>query len=152
MDRFLLNYCTSFGLGYVSKFPGTLASFVILIPLWFIIEKFYSIVVILTIFFSILSYLILKKVLIKLKNKDPSYIIIDEYIGQTVAILFCNQNIVEFLLAFILFRIFDIFKPFPINYFDKKKNAYGLIMDDILAGLFSGFIIILISWKWDLNL
>ena len=152
MDRFLLNYCTSFGLGYVSKFPGTLASFVILIPLWFIIEKFYSIVVILTIFFSILSYLILKKVLIKLENKDPSYIIIDEYIGQTVAILFCNQNIVEFLLAFILFRIFDILKPFPINYFDKKKNAYGLIMDDILAGLFSGFIIILISWKWDLNL
>ena len=125
MDRLLLNYCTSFGLGYVSKFPGTLASFIILIPLWFLIEKFYLFIVILTIFFSILTYLILKKVLIKLKNKDPSYIIIDEYIGQTVAILFCNQNIFEFLLAFILFRIFDIFKPFPINYFDKKKMLMG---------------------------
>ena len=146
MDRFLLNFCTSFGLGYVSKSPGTLASFLILIPLWFTIEKYYSMIIFFIIFFTIISYLILKKILTKLKNKDPSYIIIDEYIGQTVAILFCNQNIFEFFLAFIFFRVFDILKPFPINYFDKKKNAYGLIMDDILAGLFSGFVIILVKW------
>jgi len=151
MDRFFLNFCTSFGLGYISKFPGTLASFTILIPLWFIIEKYYFFVIFTLICFSILSYFILEKVLVKLDNKDPSYIIIDEYIGQTIAILFCNQNITEFILAFILFRFFDINKPFPINYFDAKKNAFGLIMDDFLAGFFSGFIIIFLKWILNLN-
>ena len=123
MDKFLLNYCTSFGLGHVSKFPGTLASLTILVPLWFIIEKYYFTIIFFLVCFSVLSYFILNKVLINLENKDPNYIIIDEYIGQTVAILFCNQNIIEFIIAFILFRAFDILKPFPINYFDEKKKC-----------------------------
>ena len=71
---------------------------------------------------------------------EPSYIVIDEYIGQSIAILFCEQNILEFVSAFFLFRFFDIIKPFPINYFDKQNTSFGLLMDDITAGLIAGII------------
>ena len=90
MDRFLLNYCTSFGLGYVSKFPGTLASFIILIPL-------------------------------------------NAYAAETKKVS-CNQLIFDYILAFIGFRVLDIFKPFPVSYFDKIKNSYGVLLDDLMAG------------------
>ena len=58
--------------------------------------------------------------------------------------IFCNEVLFEYVIAFILFRFFDILKPFPINYFDKLKNPFGVIGDDILAGLISGLIIFLI--------
>ena len=86
-------------------------------------------------FFFTVSY-----VLKDIEDKDPSYIVIDEYIGQSIAILFCEQNILEFVSAFFLFRFFDIIKPFPINYFDKQNTSFGLLMDDITAGLIAGII------------
>ena len=58
--------------------------------------------------------------------------------------MFCNESLIEYLFAFLLFRFFDILKPFPINYFDKIKNPIGVIGDDILAGFLSGLIILLI--------
>ena len=68
-------------------------------------------------------------------DKDPKYIVCDEYLGQSIAIFCCNQILLDYLIAFILFRLFDIIKPFPINYFDKMKNVTGLLMDDVVAGL-----------------
>ena len=78
------------------------------------------------------------------KKKDPSYIVIDEHIGQAVALLFCNETILNYLLAFILFRFFDILKPFPINYFDRIDNSFGIIADDIAAGLISGIALVIL--------
>lgn len=71
-----------------------------------------------------------------MENKDPKFIVLDEYIGQAVALIFCRQDILDYLIAFIGFRFLDILKPFPINYVDKIKNAYGVIFDDLLAGFF----------------
>ena len=81
------------------------------------------------------------------KNKDPGEIIIDEFLGQSIPIYLyeishgtnkeSDEAIVYYALFFILFRYFDIMKPFPINYFDKNfKNSFGVIMDDICAGLY----------------
>lgn len=139
-----LNLCTSFGIGYLTKFPGTLASFIILFPLWFLLKinillLILGLLILLTVSFFAVSY-----VLKFSYDKDPSHIIIDEYIGQSVAIIFCEQNILEFLTAFLLFRFFDIIKPFPINYFDKQNTAFGLLFDDILAGFITGVIVYLI--------
>ena len=66
---------------------------------------------------------------------DPKYVVCDEHIGQAIAIIFCNQKVLEYFIAFLLFRILDIFKPYPISYFDKLKNVSGVILDDVLAGL-----------------
>ena len=81
------------------------------------------------------------------ENKDPGEIIIDEFIGQSIPIYLYeishgtektfDQAIVVYIVCFILFRFFDIVKPFPVSYFDQKhKNSFGVVMDDICAGLY----------------
>ena len=81
------------------------------------------------------------------ENKDPGEIIIDEFIGQSIPILLyemshgndkqSDEAIIFYGVCFILFRYFDIVKPFPVSYFDKKhKNSFGVIMDDVFAGFY----------------
>ena len=86
-------------------------------------------------FFSILSYYFIKILIQNKTEKDPKFIIVDEYIGQSIALIFCNEEISEYLISFLLFRFFDILKPYPIKYFNNIKNASGVILDDIVAGL-----------------
>ena len=81
------------------------------------------------------------------KNKDPGEIIIDEFLGQSIPIYLYeishgttkenSEAIIYYVLFFLLFRYFDIMKPFPVSFFDKNfKNSFGVIMDDICAGLY----------------
>ena len=81
------------------------------------------------------------------KNKDPGEIIIDEFIGQSIPLYLYeishgtekspNEAIIFYGICFVLFRYFDIFKPFPVSFFDKNfKNSFGVIMDDVCAGLY----------------
>ena len=82
-----------------------------------------------------------------LPNKDPKEIVIDEFIGQSIPICLyeiahdipkeTEQALKFYFIMFILFRIFDIAKPFPVSYFDKNfNNSFGVIMDDVCAGLY----------------
>ena len=135
-DKISDQFCSSFGLGYISKFPGTLASIVILPVVWLIKSSFgLSALLLFIFFFSILSYFFIALSINKKKDKDPSSIIVDEYIGQSIALIYCNEVIFEYLIAFILFRFFDIVKPFPINLLNKIKNAFGVLIDDVVAGI-----------------
>jgi len=135
-DKISDQFCSSFGLGYISKFPGTLASIVILPVVWLIKSSFgLSALLLFIFFFSILSYFFITLSINKKKDKDPSSIIVDEYIGQSIALIYCNEVIFEYLIAFILFRFFDIVKPFPINLLNKIKNAFGVLIDDVVAGI-----------------
>ena len=81
------------------------------------------------------------------ENKDPGEIVIDEFLGQSIPIYLyeishgttkeSDDAIIYYLLFFFLFRYFDIAKPFPVNFFDKNfKNSFGVIMDDIFAGIY----------------
>jgi phosphatidylglycerophosphatase A len=81
------------------------------------------------------------------ENKDPGEIVIDEFIGQSIPIYLYeishgtdkdpNEALIFYAVCFVLFRYFDIMKPFPVSYFDKKhKNSFGVIMDDVCAGLY----------------
>lgn len=137
--------CTGFGIGKVPFFPGTLASLSILPLVWFLKQNYGIFYFSIFLFLYFLISLILIKICIKKeKKKDPSYIVIDEHIGQAVALLFCNETILNYLLAFILFRFFDILKPFPISYFDRIDNSFGIIADDIAAGLISGIVLVIL--------
>ena len=80
-------------------------------------------------------------------NKDPKEVVIDEFIGQSIPIYIYEishgtekssiEAIIFYGACFVLFRFFDIVKPFPVNFFDKKfKNSFGVIMDDICAGFY----------------
>ena len=141
-------FCTGFGVGKIPFFPGSLASLSILPIIWVIKKnqstEFFLIVIAI---YLIISYFLIKVCISNQSNKDPSYIVVDEHLGQAVTLLFCDEVFIEYLFAFLLFRFFDILKPFPINYFDNIKNPFGIIGDDILAGIISGLIILLILWS-----
>ena len=138
-------FCTGFGIGNLPLFPGTLASLSILPVVWFFKQN-YGIInfLIFLVFYFFISLILIKICLKKEKKKDPSYIVIDEHIGQAVALLFCNETILNYLLAFLLFRFFDILKPFPISYFDRINNSFGIIADDIVAGLIAGIVLVIL--------
>ena len=81
------------------------------------------------------------------ENKDPKEVIIDEFIGQSIPIYLYeishgtekspNEALIFYGICFVLFRFFDIAKPFPVNFFDKNfKNSFGVIMDDVIAGIY----------------
>ena len=81
------------------------------------------------------------------KNKDDKSIVIDEIIGYLFFMIFFDINVSNIIIGFILFRFFDILKPFPISFVDKNiKNSFGVILDDILAGFFSGIVLFSINY------
>ena len=149
MKDFSIFFCTFFGLGYLTKFPGTLCSFVTLFLIWLIKFKF-SMEIVLSIYILsfVISFFLISKVINILKEKDPSIIVVDEYIGQFTALLFCQENIVQYFFAFILFRFFDILKPFPIGWIDSRNGSFYVLFDDILAGLYAGLILQITYFFW----
>ena len=146
------------GIGMLPIAPGTFGS----ITAWIIfvyLSHFISMInmLILTILFFILSIWICSEASKDLENKDHKSIVIDELVGMWIALLpvlvIANsqyERTVYALAALILFRFFDILKPFPISYFDKNyKNGFGIVIDDVISGLIaiipSYLILILLS-------
>ena len=143
-------FVTLFGIGKIKKIPGSVASLFTTIFLFFLFHTLnispnivlFSIIVI----FFISLYTV--NIFIKdLDNKDPKEVVIDEFIGQSIPICLYEiahegsretEKILTFyFIMFILFRIFDIVKPYPVSYYDKNfKNSFGVIMDDVAAGLY----------------
>ena len=139
-----------FGLGKIKFMPGTfgsLATTIILFYLFHSLKMSSNIILIGWIIIFIYSFYAISIHTRDNKNKDPGEIIIDEFLGQSIPIYLyeishgtnkeSNEAIAYYALFFILFRYFDIMKPFPVNFFDKNfKNSFGVIMDDICAGLY----------------
>ena len=145
---------TMFGIGESKFAPGTVASFVTC--LIYICLYNYQIKISLLLIFLGLLIIFSSYAIDKFKNVfkeiDAKEIVIDEFIGQSVPILTIyniieknnfNHFILYTFLSFILFRIFDIWKPYPINKIDNEmKNGFGIILDDLVAGVFSGIILL----------
>ena len=143
--NFYKSISTCFGLGFVSPLPGTLTSFLTLVIIWTIQTSFgIKITILFILFITLIGYISVKK---NPNNKsDPKEIVIDEFIGQSLVLVFLPLTYQNYILAFIFFRFFDIYKPMPINYFEKKyQNAFGVIFDDIIAAFYSLISIYLIS-------
>ena len=140
---------TMFGLGKVRFIPGTLGSLATATFLFYLFHALNvssNIILIGWIIIFIYSFYAVSIHTKDSKDKDPKEIIIDEFLGQSIPIYLyeishvttkeSNEAIIYYGLFFILFRYFDIMKPFPVNFFDKNfKNSFGVIMDDICAGL-----------------
>ena len=161
MKKINLLISTFFGNGYISKVPGTFTSISTLIILYILFEvlqfnNLNYILVLYSIIFFYSFYAVMDSET-EFDNKDPRQIVIDEVLGQAMPLILIvylsSKNLINFpveiyyLLSFILFRFFDIVKPFPVSYFDKQhKNFFGIIMDDIMAGLYTMLIIYLVSF------
>ena len=146
---------TMFNIGKLGNFPGTIASAVtsLLYIIFFYLKIHYF-----TLFFIFLILLLVSIYLINfLKNEfkeiDSKEIVIDEYLGQSIPILFfyvilfeasvsTNFFMVIVLISFVGFRFFDILKPYPISYIDRNyKNGFGVVFDDIVAGIFTTIVL-----------
>ena len=154
---------TMFGIGYFKYAPGTVASFTTCLIFYSLasIDGINQIIfpyIIFLIIIFIYSTILIDKIY---KKEDSKEIVIDEFIGQSIPLLAISTSnelsikLITFLdnissqlsfnwfgiwilISFILFRFFDILKPFPINLIDKKiKNSFGVILDDIVAGIFA---------------
>jgi len=77
-------------------------------------------------------------------EQDPEEVVIDEIVGYVACFIFIEPSLKTYLLAFLLFRVLDIFKPFPINLFEKFHGAWGVMLDDLVAGLMTSFILFLL--------
>ena len=143
MDRLvkLFHYAiaTALGSGYFPKAPGTAGSlFAILLVFLFNIPQ--MTLVLLIIVFTILGIWSAGYVEKEIGD-DPAIVVIDEVVGQWIALLFIPFTLIPVITAFILFRVFDIFKPFPIDQSQALKGGYGIIIDDIIAGVYANIII-----------
>ena len=141
---------TMFGLGKIKFMPGTfgsLATTIFLFYLFHTLNVSSNLILYGWIIIFIYSFYAVSTHTKNSKNKDPKEIIIDEFLGQSIPIYLyeishgttkeIDEAIIYYGLFFILFRYFDIMKPFPVSFFDKNfKNSFGVIMDDICAGLY----------------
>ena len=143
-------FVTMFGLGKFKKIPGTIASFTttVILFLYFHIFDFpKNFFLIFLVIVTIYGFIAVANYIKSKKNKDPKEIVIDEFIGQSIPIYLYEishgtersfeDSFYFYIIMFMTFRVFDIIKPFPVSYFDKNfKNSFGVIMDDIVAGLY----------------
>jgi len=150
---------TFFYVGHLPAAPGTWAS-LIAVPIGALIAAFlgpFALVIATGIAFGLGWWATERETLGK-EDHDPGEIVIDEIVGQWIALLPLSMGIVvaigdlmldiafNLMVAFCLFRVFDIMKPFPVSYFDNKSTPLGVMMDDVVAGIMAALGICLIVW------
>ena len=150
-------FVTLLGIGKLPKVPGSYASLVTTLFLYFLFHHLLfspNIFLYILIIIFLVSLISINLFIKKSDNKDPKEIVIDEFIGQSIPICLyeiahegtkeTSQVLTFYFIMFILFRIFDIVKPYPVSYYDKNfKNSFGVIMDDVCAGLYVVAILVL---------
>ena len=135
---------TFFGVGYVKPGPGTYAS-VVTVLLWWVAGNLLHIQTNLLSVLTFLAMVVVTAVGIPASTivarqstlKDPQFVVIDEVAGQLFALLAISPTWVHGLEALVLFRLFDIWKPWPIRSLEKLKGGWGIMLDDLLAGFFA---------------
>ncbi|MDR0682426.1 MAG: phosphatidylglycerophosphatase A [Dysgonamonadaceae bacterium] len=143
---------TGFAAGYFPVAPGT-AGAALATVIWWILSIFSSspCTLVLITAFLIVVFTALgiwsSGIVESLWGKDPARVVVDEMVGVWIPLLAVKDgNIYYMLCAFVLFRLFDIFKPFGIRKMENIKGGWGIMMDDIVAGVYSLFILIGIQW------
>ncbi len=143
-------FVTFFGIGSIRFAPGTITSLIttiLLFSLFHILNISSNIILLFLLIVFLYSFYAVAEYIKESENKDPKEVVIDEVVGQSIPIyLFeiahgseknSQEVILFYIYIFVLFRLFDIKKPFPINIFDKNyKNSFGVIIDDVIAGLY----------------
>ena len=137
-------FATFFGIGLLKPAPGTWGSLA-LVLLWYFLDFLHSYTYIILPAFILFSWLVCIKADKDSEFKDNSFIVIDEVAGMLVALSFIAHDAILYFFAFLLFRLLDISKPWPISWVDKNvKGGLGILLDDLIAGFAAGGIILAI--------
>lgn len=134
---------TGFYVGRINFAPGTLGT-LLGIPLVYLVSfNLWTILMAIAVLF--VAGLIASNEVIRITGEpDPEEVVIDEIVGYLACFILVSPNLKTYILAFVLFRLLDIFKPFPVNLFEKLPGAYGVMLDDLIAGILTSFILYLL--------
>lgn len=144
----ILLLATWFRVGHLPHMPGTWGSLAAL-PLWWLLQPLSPLAYGLAVaFLGLASIYLCGRAELYLQQADSPVIVIDEVVGQLITLAACPVNAYAVGLGVVLFRLFDIFKPFPIGLIDARLHGgLGIVLDDVVAGLFAGLLLfVLIRW------
>ena len=142
---------TFFYTGLSPKAPGTVGTLAAIPLVFFAYTLGSEAYVAITVLFTIFSIFICQLYEQRNEVHDSSEIVIDEVAGFLITMALIPLSFKSLVLGFLLFRLFDILKPFPINLLDKKvQGGFGVVVDDLVAGLFANIILQMIHQKWAL--
>ena len=152
--KFNLLFLTLFNVGKIKKAPGTIASLITCLLFLLLINIFnIFIILLLTVAVFTYSFFAINNYFDEFNSDDPQEIVVDEFVGQMLPLLvlpiyetlYPLPKIYYCIAAFLFFRLFDIWKPYPVGYVDENvKGAFGIMLDDIIAGIYSTIILIII--------
>ena len=128
---------TFFGAGYSPWAPGTMGSLAGIMIAWFVGPSAYLYLAV----FAALGFLVCPASVRVFNSTDPSMFVMDEVCGVMIAALLVPRTIAFYAGAFILFRLFDIAKPWPISIIQKSKRPSAIMWDDVLAGVFANLVL-----------
>lgn len=149
MKSFLVKFAaTGLGLGYSPIMPGTIGSLVGIVIFFILIQLNVPMLVLGCIitalfFFGVVTATKAEKIFNK---KDAKTIVIDEVVGCLVYLYLIPLEIWCIILGFIIYRILDIIKPFPADSLQELRGGWGIMLDDLIAGVYAGIIINIILW------
>ncbi|MBT3396740.1 MAG: phosphatidylglycerophosphatase A [Alphaproteobacteria bacterium] len=141
---------TWFGAGRLPIMPGTWGSVAALPFAWVIHSLWGSVGMLMAAGVVFIVGLWASKILAdSMGQKDPGEIVVDEVVGMWITVALVTPNLSLYVIGFVLFRVFDIFKPWPAGWADRKvKGGPGVMLDDVLAALYSGgAVFALFYWK-----
>ena len=144
MEKNIKYLATFFGVGLINRFEGTVAT-VISGAFFILVIKIFNISSIIlaaaSLFLFFISYYVVVKFQVGATDPDPREIVIDEVAGFMVSILYIPLELRYIIVAFILFRLFDISKPFFVKSFEKLPKGWGITFDDVAAGVLANFLL-----------
>ena len=145
MNRFFIFIASGFGAGFSPIVPGTMGT-LIAIPISYFVSSISSPLYELTLVaFFFFSSWISNQAESHWGTKDDRRIVIDEIMGFLVTMLWVPKTLFSIVAGFILFRFFDILKPFPIRRLEGVKSGYGVVLDDVLAGIYANIVVHLLN-------
>jgi phosphatidylglycerophosphatase A len=141
MNRFFLFLATGFGVGYFPVAPGT-AGTLVAIPIYFFLSFIpFPLYELTLVAFFFLSCWISDHAQTYWVKRDHPRIVIDEIMGFLITMLWVPKTTFIIVLGFFLFRFFDIVKPPPIRLLERVKGGYGVVLDDVMAGVYANIIL-----------
>lgn len=126
---------TGFFSGYSPIAPGTAGSLIGVLIYWFFLNSNLQLLIFSTLFFILGVFTSTE--FERRDGHDPSIVVVDEIVGMWISLLFIEKKLGAILTAFLIFRLMDIIKPPPARTFDRLKGGFGIMMDDVIAGIYA---------------
>lgn len=148
LDGLALGVATVGGVGRAPKAPGTCGTLAALPLAWLAQQGGMAVEAALLLLVSLAGLWAAERACRILGRKDPSEVVIDEVAGYLLTMTMAPSGGIWFGVGFLLFRLFDIWKPWPVNALERLPGGWGVMADDLMAGVWAGLVLILIAGIW----